>query len=181
MFLLIATTYWVGFRRTRADAGAASVWRGDPDGAAGADATGLLFVGMIWRDVLLAGVLAPRRRLAFAAAGRRKIRVCGAGGRDRAAGVRRPAAAECAFAAPILGAYIAWPTAFYWKRTAVILVPAMALFFVLIQLVYYGALGATRQTVHCKRSWCSTSAVSATSPGRTSFLLPGVHPSWRSF
>jgi hypothetical protein len=48
-------------------------------------------------------------------------------------------------AAPILGAYIAWPTAFYWKRAAVTFVPAMVLFFVLIQLVYYGALGATRQ------------------------------------
>jgi hypothetical protein len=48
-------------------------------------------------------------------------------------------------AAPILGAYIAWPTAFYWKRAAVTFVPAMALFFVLIQLVYYGVLGATRQ------------------------------------
>jgi len=48
-------------------------------------------------------------------------------------------------AAPILAAYIAWPTQTSWKRTAILLVPAMAGFFALVQLVYYGALGATRQ------------------------------------
>jgi hypothetical protein len=48
-------------------------------------------------------------------------------------------------AAPILGAYIAWPTQMSWKRTAILLVPAMAGFFALVQVVYYGALGATRQ------------------------------------
>jgi hypothetical protein len=48
-------------------------------------------------------------------------------------------------AAPILGAYIVWPTQMSWKRTAILLVPAMAGFFALVQVVYYGALGATRQ------------------------------------
>src|ERR1019366_3512635 len=48
-------------------------------------------------------------------------------------------------AAPILGAYIAWPTQMSWKRTAILFVPAMAGFFALVQVVYYGALGATRQ------------------------------------
>ena len=32
-----------------------------------------------------------------------------------------------------------------WKRTAILSVPAMAAFFALMQLVYYSALGATRQ------------------------------------
>ena len=48
-------------------------------------------------------------------------------------------------AAPILAAYIAWPTQISWKRTAILFVPAMAGFFALVQVVYYGALGATRQ------------------------------------
>ena len=48
-------------------------------------------------------------------------------------------------AAPILGAYIAWPMKVYWKRTAITFVPAMVLFFLLVQFVYYGVLGVTRQ------------------------------------
>jgi hypothetical protein len=48
-------------------------------------------------------------------------------------------------AAPILAAYIAWPTQIYPKRTALLFVPAMLGFFALVQMVYYGALGATRQ------------------------------------
>ena len=34
---------------------------------------------------------------------------------------------------------------FSWKRAAITFVPAMVLFFLLVQLVYYGVLGATRQ------------------------------------
>jgi hypothetical protein len=33
----------------------------------------------------------------------------------------------------------------YWKRAAISFVPAMVLFFLLVQFVYYGVLGATRQ------------------------------------
>src|SRR6266478_2780846 len=78
---------------------------------------------------------------------------------ERGARLRAPAQALalalCAFgvllrpnaviAAPILGAYIAWPCRVYLKRTAILLVPAMVGFFGLVQLVYYGALGVTRQ------------------------------------
>jgi hypothetical protein len=48
-------------------------------------------------------------------------------------------------AAPILAAYILWPAQMSLRRTAILFVPAMAVFFALVQLVYYGALGATRQ------------------------------------
>ena len=48
-------------------------------------------------------------------------------------------------AAPILAAYIAWSMQTSWKRTTILLVPAMAGFFALVQVVYYGVLGATRQ------------------------------------
>jgi hypothetical protein len=48
-------------------------------------------------------------------------------------------------AAPLLGGYIAWPAQFSWKRTAIVFVPAAAGLLALVQLVYYGALGAVRQ------------------------------------
>jgi hypothetical protein len=48
-------------------------------------------------------------------------------------------------AAPILAAYIVWPMQISFKRTAILFVPAAAGFFVLVQVIYYSALGATRQ------------------------------------
>ena len=105
-----------------------------------------VFVGIIWRDVLFATSWLLAAAIAFAAA-------------ERGARLRVPAQALalalCAFgvllrpnaliAAPILAAYIAWPTRMSPKRTAILFVPAMAGFFALVQVVYYGALGATRQ------------------------------------
>src|SRR5262245_57079659 len=146
MFLLIATSFWVGFgilaftiaRRSVGLAALVPILALAPPAFA--------FVGMIWRDMLFATSWLLAAVIAFAAAG--------CGGRLRLM-AQVVAIVLCAFgvllrpnaliAAPILGAYIAWPTTFYWKRTAITFVPAMALFFVLIQFVYYGALGATRQ------------------------------------
>jgi hypothetical protein len=48
-------------------------------------------------------------------------------------------------AAPILAAYIVWPSRLSVKRTAILFVPAMLALFALVQVVYYGALGVTRQ------------------------------------
>jgi hypothetical protein len=48
-------------------------------------------------------------------------------------------------AAPILAAYTIWPAQMSWKRTAILFIPAMAGLFALVQVVYYGALGAVRQ------------------------------------
>jgi hypothetical protein len=105
-----------------------------------------VFVGIIWRDVLFATTWLLAAAIVFAAA-------------ERGARFRMPAQvtalALCAFgvllrpnaliAAPILAAYIGWPTQISFKRTAILFVPAVAGFFVLVQVVYYGALGATRQ------------------------------------
>jgi hypothetical protein len=51
-------------------------------------------------------------------------------------------------AAPVLAVYIAWPREFSWKRAAIIFVPAAIGFFALVQVTYYGVLGATRQNLH---------------------------------
>ncbi len=146
MFLLIATSYWLGFgllafalaRRASRLALLLPLLALLPPA--------FVFVGIIWRDVLFATSWLLAAAIAFAAA-------------EREARLRLPAQALalalCAFgvllrpnaliAAPILVAYIVWPTQISLKRTAILFVPAMAAFFALVQVVYYGVLGATRQ------------------------------------
>jgi hypothetical protein len=146
MFLLTATSYWLGFgllaiavaRRSARAAMLLPLLALTPPA--------FVFVGIIWRDVLFAIVWLLAAAIAFAAA-------------EHGARLRVPAQALalalCGFgvllrpnaliAAPILGAYIVWPRQMSWKRTAMLFVPAMAGFFLLVQMVYYGALGATRQ------------------------------------
>jgi len=146
MFLLIATTYWLAFgllalalvRRTILLALLVPLLALTPPA--------FVFAGIIWRDVLfsvtwlLAAIIAlvavergmALRLLLQAIA----LTLCGFGV------LLRP---NALIAGPLLGAYIIWPNQFGWKRTAIAFVPAMAAFFALVQLVYYGALGATRQ------------------------------------
>ena len=146
MFLLIVAFYWVAFalmavtlaRRSLLLAGLLPILALMPPA--------FVFVGTIWRDVLFATTWLLAGALAFFAAGRDV--------RARVA-LQALALALCALgvlmrpnalvAAPILAAYIVWPAQMRWKRTAIIFLPAMAGFFALVQLVYYGALGATRQ------------------------------------
>jgi hypothetical protein len=146
MFLLIATSYWLAFgvlafavarRSTRAALLLPLLALTPP---------AFVFVGIIWRDMLFATSWLLAAVIAFATV-------------ERTARLRVPAQALafalCTFgvllrpnaliAAPILGAYIAWPTQISWKRTALLFIPAMAGFFALVQVVYYGVLGATRQ------------------------------------
>jgi hypothetical protein len=146
MFLLIATSYWLGFgllafalamRSTRLALLLPLLALMPP---------AFVFVGVIWRDVLFATSWLLAAAIVFAAVG-------------RGARVRVPAQALafalCAFgvllrpnalvAAPVLAAYIVWPAQMSWKRTAILLVPVMVGFFALVQVAYYGVLGATRQ------------------------------------
>jgi hypothetical protein len=146
MFLLIATSYWLGFgllafalaRHSSRFAVLLPLLALTPPA--------FVFVGIIWRDMLFATIWLLAAVIVFAAAeGGARFRMM----------VKVLALMLCALgvllrpnaliAAPILAAYIAWPTRMSWKRTAILFVPAMAAFFALVQLVYYGALGATRQ------------------------------------
>jgi hypothetical protein len=146
MFLLIATTYWLGFglvgfvlaRRASQLALLLPLLALLPPA--------LVFVGVIWRDVLFATTWLLAAAIAYAAAEPdARFRVP----------ARALALALCAFgvllrpnaliAAPILAAYTIWPVQMSWKRTAILFVPAMAGFFALVQVVYYSALGAVRQ------------------------------------
>ncbi|MDP1909644.1 MAG: hypothetical protein Q8K85_15205, partial [Hyphomicrobium sp.] len=146
MFLLIATSYWLGFglvafalaRRSTRFALLLPLLALAPPA--------FVFVGILWRDVLFATTWLLAAAIVFAAAG------CGARLRAPAQVL---ALALCAsgvllrpnalIAAPILAAYILWPAQMSFKRSAILFVPAVAGFFALVQLVYYGALGATRQ------------------------------------
>jgi hypothetical protein len=146
MFLLIATSYWLGFGLlalavARRSSGLALLLL-----LLALTPPAFVFVGIIWRDMLFATTWLLAAVIVFAAAGgdarfRMLVKVlalalCALGV------LLRP---NALIAAPILAAYIAWPTQMSWKRTAILFVPAMAGFFALVQLVYYGALGATRQ------------------------------------
>jgi hypothetical protein len=146
MFLLIATSYWLGFgllafalarRATRLALLLPLLALMPP---------AIVFVGIIWRDVLFASSWLLAAAIVFTAA-------------EQGARLRVPAQALalalCALgvllrpnaliAAPILAAYVVWPMQVTFRRTAILFVPAVAGFFALVQVVYYGALGATRQ------------------------------------
>ena len=146
MCLLIATSYWLGFGLL-----ALALARRASRLAVLLPLLALLppafvFIGIIWRDVLFATIWLLAAAIAFVATGRNaRLRLP----------VQALALALCAFgvllrpnaliAAPILAAYIAWPSRIFAKRTAILFIPAMAGLFALVQVAYYGALGATRQ------------------------------------
>jgi hypothetical protein len=105
-----------------------------------------VLVGVLWRDVLFAVTWLLAAALTFAVTDRSpKLRVpiqliafslCCLGV------LLRP---NSIIAAPLLAIYIVWPSSMRWTRMAILYVPAIAAFFGLVQLVYYGMLGATRQ------------------------------------
>jgi hypothetical protein len=146
MFLLIATSYWLAFavlalelsRRKSAMALLVPLLALMPPA--------FVFVGIIWRDVLFAISWLLAAAIAFAAVERNpQVRVP----------MQALALALCAFgvllrpnaliAAPILSAYVIWPSRMRFKRTAILFVPAIAAFFALVQMVYYGMLDVKRE------------------------------------
>src|SRR5262249_22510853 len=146
MFLLIATSYWLGFgllslalaNRGKRSALLLPILALLPPA--------LAFVGVIWRDVLFATcwLLAASGTFAVSdrpSASRLPVQMLALA--LVAMGVLlRP---NALLAAPILAAYAIWPARFSFRRTALLFVPAAVGFFAMVQLVYYGALGATRQ------------------------------------
>lgn len=105
-----------------------------------------VFVGIIWRDVLFGVAWLLAAGLVFATAGRAarlRLAMQAVALVLLAFGVLlRPNALA---AAPLLLAYILWPAQFQWKRAAILYVPAALALFGMVQLVYYGVLGAMRQ------------------------------------
>jgi hypothetical protein len=144
MFLLIAILYWLGIgtlaltlaRRSLTAAIVLMVIALTPPLFA--------FVGIIWRDVLMAACWLLAAAVMFATAHR-----------EPSIAVRLIALFLVMFgvlirpnalaAAPLLIAYIFWPREFRFRRVALLFIPAMVALYGLMQFVYYGALDATRQ------------------------------------
>lgn len=146
MFLLTAAAYWLAFGLLGFTLAGRSVRLGALPPVLALLPPAFVLVGVLWRDVLFAVTWLLAVVLAFSIA-------------DRSPKVRVPiqilAFALCCLgvllrpnsiiAAPLLAIYIAWPLQMRWKRTAILFVPVIAGFFGLVQLIYYGVLGATRQ------------------------------------
>ena len=148
MFLLIVTLYWLAFGVLALTIAGRSIWLALVLLLLAVSPPAFVFLGIIWRDVLLActWLLSAALSFAFADRGikmRMPIQVLALG--LLVLGVLlRP---NALLAAPVLGVYIAWPKQFSWKRAAIIFVPAVVGLFALVQVVYYGVLGATRQNL----------------------------------
>jgi hypothetical protein len=146
LFLLIVMLYWLAFGLLALTVARRSIWLAAVLLALAASPPAFVFVGILWRDVLFACLWLLAAVLAFVVA-------------DREAKLRLPVQAlafgllalgvllrpNALIAAPILAAAVLWPSQFSWKRAAIIFIPAGIGLFALVQVVYYGALGAVRQ------------------------------------
>lgn len=146
MFLLIATTYWLGFGvlslalafRGKASALLLPLLAMTPPA--------LSFAGIIWRDVMFATCWLLAASVAFAVSGRpSQIRFTGqvlALVMVILGVLLRP---NALLAAPILTAYIVWLSQVSLRKAAILYAPAVFGLFGIVQLVYYGLLDAKRQ------------------------------------
>ena len=146
IFLLMAAMYWLSFGLLGYALADRSMGLAVSSSILALMPPAFFFVGIIWRDVLFGVTWLLAAIVAFVESDRE--------GRDRIL-AQAVALFLCGFgvllrpnaliAAPILAAYIIWPARFRWRRAALIFVPAIVIFFGLVQFIYYGALGATRQ------------------------------------
>src|SRR4029077_12678090 len=149
MFLLGATLYWLACGLLALAIARRSVPLAVALLLLALSPPAFVFVGIIWRDVLLASAWLLAAALVFSAFGQ--------SGKSLRIGAQAAALALLALgvllrpnaliAAPLLGTYILWPARFSMKRAALIFLPAAAGFFALVQVVYYGVLGAERQNL----------------------------------
>jgi hypothetical protein len=146
MFLLIAVLYWCGVVTLTRALARWSLVLGLALPLIALTPPLFAFVGVIWRDVLMAAAWLFTVAMMFAAA---------VGQVKRPVMIQAVACALVVFgvlirpnalaAAPLLITYILWPREFSWKRTGLLFVPIMIALYAIVQLVYYGALNATRQ------------------------------------
>jgi hypothetical protein len=146
LLLLTAALYWLALAVVALTVARRSPWLALLLPLLALSPPAFVFVGIIWRDVLFAIAWLLAAALVFAVADRernRRIPMHVFGLALLAFGVLlRPNALA---AAPILAAYILWPTRLPWKRAALLYVPMALALFGLVQGVYYGVLGAQRQ------------------------------------
>lgn len=145
MFLLITLLYWLAFALIGLTL-ARNSWLALVLPILAVSPPAFILLGVIWRDVLFAAAWLLAAALVFATNGRTTVVI-------RAAQVLalillmfgvllRPNVIP---AAPLLAAYILWPSGWRLKRTAILYPLAFIALVALVPAVYYGALHATRQ------------------------------------
>lgn len=146
IFLLTTALYWIAFAIT-----ALAIARQSPRLALLVPVLGLLppafiLLGIIWRDILFGVSWLLAAGLVFLSHDREaktQIPVQVLAVVLLAYGVLlRPNALA---AAPVLLAYLFWPSRFSWKRVAALYVPAALGLFGLVQVTYYNLFAAERQ------------------------------------
>ena len=145
MFLLMALLYWGGFGLIAFTVARNNRWLGIAIILLAFTPPAFFFIGLIWRDILFANLWLFAAALAYATAGRPSTSRWPAQTVAMtlvAVGVLlRP---NAIVAAPLLAAYVAWPSAFHWKRVAVVLIPGIVAGYALIHMTYYTVLNAER-------------------------------------
>jgi hypothetical protein len=148
MFLFIAALYWLAFATLGLVVARRSAWLGTLAPVLALAPPAFVFVGIIWRDIMLAASWLLAAALVFLVVERRDA--------WRRVAQALALALLCfglllrpngLFAAPILAAYIIWPVRFDLKRVALLYVPATVAFALMVPLVYYGLLHAKHQNV----------------------------------
>ena len=147
MFLLIVTLYWLAFGLLAFTMARRSVWLAIVLLVLALSPPAFVFHGIIWRDVLFANAWLLAAALALR------------GRRSRCASCacrRKRSHSACSRSAFCCGRMRSSPRqfspptscgrrSFRWKRAAIVFVPIGIALFALVQVVYYGVLGATRQ------------------------------------
>jgi hypothetical protein len=145
MLLLMLALYWSGFALVAFTVARAAGWLGVATMVLAYSPPALFFAGLIWLDILFADIWLFAAALTYATT-------------SRPAAIRWPAQTiamllvglgvllrpNAIVAAPLLAAYVAWPSAFHWKRVALILIPGIVAGYALIYTVYYTVLNAER-------------------------------------
>jgi hypothetical protein len=146
IFLLTATSYWLGFGLLSFVLAARAMSRALLLPILALMPPAFAFVGIIWRDVLFATCWLLASGMALSVSERpspiKPMAQFLALALITVGVLLRP---NALLAAPILAAYAIWPSRFSVHRAAILFVPAAVGLFAIVQILYYGALGATRQ------------------------------------
>lgn len=146
VFLLTATTYWLGFgilslslaSRGRASALLLPLLAMTPPA--------LALAGVIWRDILLATCWLLAAAVAFAVSEQRSpVRWTGQALALALVVLGVLLRPNALLAAPVLAAYAVWISRVTLLRILVFYIPAAIVLFGIVQVVYYGMLDAKRQ------------------------------------
>jgi hypothetical protein len=145
MFLLIATLYWLAFSLIALTVARRS-WFALALPILALTPPAFVLVGIIWRDVLFAAAWLLAAALVFAAEDRKahsRYWIQAIALVLLAFGVLlRPNALP---AAPILATFVLWPSRWQLKRAVLTYLPALAIFYALVPVVYYGMIGAKQE------------------------------------